>query len=81
MKIDTYFADPHSPRQRGSNENTNRLLPQYLPKGTDLSTLSQDDLGRIAWQISTQPRKALDFLMPIEAYQKALDELQSNRGT
>ena len=77
LNIDIYFADPHSPWQRGSNENTNGLLRQYLPKATDLSGLSQRQLDDIAWELNTRPRKALGFLMPIEAYQQAVNEIDS----
>lgn len=59
-----YFCDPQSPWQRGSNENTNRLLRQYFPKGTNLSGFTQADLNEVALQLNTRPRKILGFLTP-----------------
>jgi IS30 family transposase len=62
--VKVYFCDPQSPWQRGTNENTNRLLRQYFPKGTDLSVYSQSGLNRTAHQINQRPRKTLDFRTP-----------------
>ena len=64
--IPVYFCDPHKRWQRGSNENTNRLLGQYLPKGTDLAVHSAAELARIARSLNGRPRKTLGYMTPSE---------------
>ena len=65
--IEVYFCDPHSPWQRGTNENTNGLLRQYFPKGSDLSGYSQAALNAVAREINDRPRKALGYMKPCQA--------------
>ena len=70
--VAVYFCDPKSPWQRGSNENTNGLLRQYLPRTLDFRTLSQDDLDAIAAELNGRPRQTLGFKTPSEALNKVL---------
>jgi IS30 family transposase len=70
--IDVYFCDPSSPWQRGTNENTNRLLRQYFPKGTNLSLHSQAHLNKIAMRLNQRPRKTLEFMTPADKLRESV---------
>lgn len=71
-KVQVYFADPHSPWQRGTNENTNGLLRQYFPKGIDLRTVRRHDIQQVQERLNDRPRKALGFRTPTEAFSQLL---------
>jgi IS30 family transposase len=72
--VPVYFCDPHSPWQRGSNENTNGLLRQYLPRGLDFSTRTQAELDQIADQLNRRPRKTLQWRTPAEKIHELLSQ-------
>lgn len=79
--LPVYFADPHAPWQRATNENTNGLLRQYFPKGTDLSRWSADELAAIASVLNSRPRKTLDWKTPAEALDDYLQSAQASVAT
>jgi transposase, IS30 family len=70
--VKVYFCDPHSPWQRGTNENTNRLLRQYFPQGTDLSRYSQSALDKVALRLNQRPRETLGFQTPADRLQASV---------
>lgn len=80
LNLTVYFADPHAPWQRGTNENTNGLVRQYLPKGTDLSGYSQEELNAIAAEINERPRKTHGFRSPAEVYCDFIETYAKNKS-
>ena len=77
--IDVYFCDPHSPWQRGTNENTNGLIRQYLPKRTSQAHITQADCDRIAARLNSRPRKRLGYRTPEECYASARSAREETR--
>ena len=78
MKV--FFCDPRSPWQRGTNENTNGLLRQYFPKGTDLSAYRASELNAVALALNTRPRKTLGWRTPAEAFKELLRSVEAKAG-
>lgn len=74
LGMQVYFCDPHSPWQRGTNENTSGLLRQHFPKGTDLNAYPEDYLDAAAGELNDRPRKTLGFMKPSELFVKLIDE-------
>ena len=81
LAIQIFVADPHSPWQRGTTENTHGLLRQYLPKGTDLSGDTPREFNAIAHRLNTRPRKCLDFATPLEVFTQWRHHSPGARGT
>lgn len=81
LRLRVYFADPHSPWQRGTNENTNGLLRQYLPKSADLAALTQRELNAVAARLNNRPRQTLNWMTPNEAWDAQLKSLNVALGT
>jgi IS30 family transposase len=77
--VQVYFCDPHSPSQRGANENTNGLLRQYFPKGTDLNMHSALEIAAVAAALNSPPRKTLDWKTPAEALDRFLLSADKHR--
>lgn len=79
LKMDTYFADPYSSWQRGTNEYHNGLLRRYIPKKTDFTDLTQEELDDMLWEINTRPRKVLGYQTPLEVFQRHLANRSDSR--
>jgi IS30 family transposase len=71
-KMNIFFCDPHSPWQRGSNENTSGVLRQYFPKNFDLNTVTRADLATVARELNSRPRQALNWMKPCEVFGRAV---------
>jgi transposase, IS30 family len=71
--VAVYFCDPHSPWQRGSNENTNRLLRQYLPKGSDFRQVTEDHLNATAAELNSRPRQTLEWRTPTRVFAESAE--------